>query len=85
MSNDKEIPEMVNEIFREYNLEKDISLVEDLVKTMENLITSDDMWENAMTDESSRRVLAAAIGVIALKFADVSQGMIDFLNDDETE
>ena len=36
-----------------------------------------------MNDETSRRVLVAAVGVIALKFAEVSDEMIDFINDDE--
>jgi hypothetical protein len=39
---------------------------------MEELINSDYMWENAVEDETSRRVICAAIGVIALKFADIS-------------
>jgi hypothetical protein len=50
---------------------------------MEELIQSDDMWENAVMDETSRRIICAAVGVIALKFADVSDGMIKFINEDE--
>ena len=36
-----------------------------------------------MTDETSRRVIVAAVGVIALKFAEVSDAMIDFINNDD--
>ena len=63
--------------------EQQLKVVEELVQQMEAIIEADEMWENAMVDKSSRRVLAAAIGVVALKFGEVSDGMIDFLNNDD--
>ena len=80
---EEEIPKMINEVFNNLNIGESLEVVETLVSQMEELIASDDMWENAMTDETSRRVIVAAVGVIALKFADVSDDMIDFINDDE--
>ena len=74
---------MINEVFNNLNISESLEVVETLVSQMEELITSDDMWENAMNDETSRRVIVAAVGVIALKFAEVSDDMIDFINDDE--
>ena len=74
---------MINEVFNNLNISESLEVVETLVSQMEELITSDDMWENAMNDETSRRVIVAAVGVIALKFAEVSDEMIDFINDDE--
>lgn len=79
----EEIPDMINEIFEKYDIEDSIKVVEELVQQMEAIIEADEMWENAMVDKSSRRVLAAAIGVVALKFGEVSDGMIDFLNNDD--
>lgn len=79
----EEIPEMINEIFEKYDIEDSIEIIENLVNQMEEIIQADEMWENAMTDKSSRRVLAAAIGVVALKFGEVSDDMIDFLNNDD--
>jgi len=80
---EEEIPKMINEVFNNLNIGESLEVVETLVSQMEELIASDDMWENAMTDEVSRRVIVAAIGVIALKFGEVSDDMIDFINDDE--
>jgi hypothetical protein len=80
---EEEIPKMIDEVFDHLDIDKDINVVEELVIQMEELITSDYMWENAVEDETSRRVICAAVGVIALKFADVSEGMIDFINKDE--
>lgn len=80
---EEEIPKMINEVFNNLNISESLEVVETLVSQMEELITSDDMWENAMNDETSRRVIVAAVGVIALKFAEVSDDMIDFINDDE--
>lgn len=80
---EEEIPKMIDEVFNHLDIDKDINVVEELVIQMEELITSDYMWENAVEDETSRRVICAAVGVIALKFADVSEGMIDFINKDE--
>jgi hypothetical protein len=80
---EEEIPEMINEIFDDFNIEESLDVVGTLVSQMEELIASDDMWENAMTDETSRRVIVAAVGVIALKFAEVSDAMIDFINNDD--
>ena len=76
---EEEIPEMINEVFNHLDIDKDIQVIEQ----MEELIQSDDMWENAVMDETSRRIICAAVGVIALKFADVSDGMIKFINEDE--
>ena len=80
---EEEIPKMINEVFNNLNISESLEVVETLVSQMEELITSNDMWENAMNDETSRRVIVAAVGVIALKFAEVSDDMIDFINDDE--
>ena len=80
---EEEIPEMINEIFDGLGIDESLSVVETLVSQMEELISADEMWENAMTDETSRRVIVAAVGVIALKFGDISETMIDFINDDE--
>lgn len=80
---EEEIPKMINEVFNNLNISESLEVVETLVSQMEELIASDDMWENAMNDETSRRVIVAAVGVIALKFAEVSDDMIDFINDDE--
>lgn len=84
---EEEIPEMINNLFKELgvndSVEKSLTIVEELVMQMEELINSDYMWENAVEDETSRRVICAAIGVIALKFADVSSDMVDFINKDE--
>lgn len=84
---EEEIPEMIDNVFKELGVneavEKSLTVVEELVIQMEELINSDYMWENAVEDETSRRVICAAIGVIALKFADVSEEMVDFINDDE--
>lgn len=80
---EEEIPKMINEVFNHLNIDKDIEVVEELVSQMEELIMSDYMWENAVQDETSRRIICAAVGVMALKFADVSDGMIKFINDDE--
>jgi len=84
---EEEIPEMINKVFEEIGVgeavEKSLTVVEELVIQMEELINSDYMWENAVEDETSRRVICAAIGVIALKFADISDGMIEFINKDE--
>ena len=74
---------MINEVFNNLNISESLEVVETLVSQMEEIITADYMWENAMNDETSRRVLVAAVGVIALKFAEVSDEMIDFINDDE--
>jgi hypothetical protein len=41
------------------------------------------MWENAADNENARRVLCAAVGVIALKFGTISEGMIDFINESD--
>ena len=84
---EEEIPEMINNIFKDLGInesvEKSLTIVEELVMQMEELITSDYMWENAVEDETSRRVICAAIGVIALKFAEISDGVIEFINKDE--
>jgi hypothetical protein len=84
---EEEIPEMIDNIFKDLgvneSVEKSLTVVEELVMQMEELINSDYMWENAVEDETSRRVICAAIGVIALKFADISDGMIEFINKDE--
>jgi len=84
---EEEIPEMINNVFKELgvndSVEKSLTVVEELIIQMEELINSDYMWENAVEDETSRRVICAAIGVIALKFADVSSDMVDFINKDE--
>jgi hypothetical protein len=80
---EEEIPEMINEIFDGLGINESLDVVETLVSQMEELISADEMWENAMTDETSRRVIVAAVGVIALKFGDISETMIDFINDDE--
>ena len=80
---EEEIPKMINDVFNNLNISDSLEVVETLVSQMEELIASDDMWENAMNDETSRRVIVAAVGVIALKFAEVSDDMIDFINDDE--
>jgi hypothetical protein len=80
---EEEIPEMINEIFDGLGIDESLDVVETLVSQMEELISADEMWENAMTDETSRRVIVAAVGVIALKFGDISETMIDFINDDE--
>lgn len=80
---EEEIPKMINEVFDNLGIDESLEVVETLVSQMEELIASDYMWENAMTDETSRRVIVAAVGVIALKFAEVSDVMIDFINDDE--
>jgi hypothetical protein len=80
---EEEIPEMINEIFDGLGINESLDVVETLVSQMEELISADEMWENAMTDETSRRVIVAAVGVIALKFGDISDTMIDFINDDE--
>lgn len=80
---EEEIPKMINEVFNNLNISESLEVVETLVSQMEEIITADYMWENAMNDETSRRVLVAAVGVIALKFAEVSDEMIDFINDDE--
>lgn len=73
---------MINEIFDGLEIDESLKVVEDLVSQMEELIASDSMWENAVTDETSRRVIVAAVGVIALKFNSVSDAMIDFINDE---
>lgn len=83
MPEEEEIPKMIDEVFNHLNIDKDIEVVEGLVSQMEELIMSDYMWENAVQDETSRRIICAAVGVMALKFADVSDGMIKFINDDE--
>ena len=80
---EEEIPEMINEIFDGLGINESLDVVETLVSQMEELISPDEKWENAMTDETSRRVIVAAVGVIALKFGDISETMIDFINDDE--
>ena len=80
---EEEIPKMINEVFNNLNISESLEVVETLVSQMEEIITADYMWENAMNDETSRRVIVAAVGVIALKFAEVSDDMIDFINDDE--
>ena len=84
---EEEIHKMVNEVFKEIgvdeDVEKSLSVIEQLVSQMEELITADYMWENAIDDETSRRVICAAVGVIALKFADVTEGMIDFINNED--
>lgn len=80
---EEEIPKMIDDVFNNLNISDSLEVVETLVSQMEELIASDDMWENAMNDETSRRVIVAAVGVIALKFAEVSDDMIDFINDDE--
>ena len=83
MSKDKDIPDMINEIFDKYDIGTSLDIVEQLVKQMEELIASDSMWENAAVNENARRILCAAVGVIALKFGTVSEGMIDFINESE--
>lgn len=80
---EEQIPDMINEIFDKYDIEDSLKLVEEIVQQMEELIAADSMWENAVDDETSRRVLAAAIGVVALKFGSISDGMIDFLNENQ--
>jgi hypothetical protein len=79
----EEIPEMINQIFEKYDIEDSIKVVEELVQQMDAIIEADEMWENAMVDTSSRRVLAAAIGVVALKFGEVSEDMVNFINDND--
>jgi hypothetical protein len=83
MPEEEEIPEMINDIFDGLGIDESLDVVETLVSQMEELISADEMWENAMTDETSRRIIVAAVGVIALKFGDISETMIDFINDDE--
>jgi hypothetical protein len=80
---EEEIPEMINEIFDGLGIDESLDVVETLVSQMEELITADEMWENAVDDDTSRRIIVAAVGVIALKFGDISETMIDFINDDE--
>lgn len=80
---EEEIPKMINDVFNNLNIGESLEIVETLVAQMEEIITADYMWENAMNDETSRRVLVAAVGVIALKFAEVSDEMIDFINNDD--
>jgi hypothetical protein len=80
---EEEIPEMINEIFDGLGIDESLDVVETLVSQMEELISADEMWENAVDDDTSRRIIVAAVGVIALKFGDISETMIDFINDDE--
>ena len=80
---EEEIPEMINEIFDGLGIDESLDVVETLVSQMEELISADEMWENAVDDDTSRRIIVAAVGVIALKFGDISDTMIDFINDDE--
>ena len=84
---EEEMPEMINKVFEELgvdeDVEKSLGVIEELIVQMEELIRADYMWENAIDDETSRRVICAAVGVIALKFADVTEGMIDFINNED--
>jgi hypothetical protein len=51
---EEEIHKMVNEVFKEIgvdeDVEKSLSVIEQLVSQMEELITADYMWENAIDD-----------------------------------
>jgi hypothetical protein len=80
---EEEIPNMINEIFDKYDINSSLTIVEELVEQMEELIATDSMWENAAVNENARRILCAAVGVIALKFSTVSEGMIDFINESD--
>jgi len=80
---EEEIPNMINEIFDKYDIDASLTVVEELVQQMEELIATDSMWENAADNENARRILCAAVGVIALKFGTISEGMIDFINESD--
>jgi len=80
---EEEIPNMINEIFDKYDIDASLTVVEQLVQQMEELIATDSMWENAADNENARRILCAAVGVIALKFGTISEGMIDFINESD--
>ena len=46
---EEEIPKMINEVFNNLNISESLEVVETLVSQMEELITSDDMWEKSTT------------------------------------
>jgi hypothetical protein len=80
---DERLEKAVSEIFEELDIKDEIEELDILIEHVEELIDADYMWEDAAVDESTRRVIVAAIGVIALKFGDMSDKVQDFIEKEE--
>lgn len=75
----------VSEIFEHLNIKDSLDELDMLIEHVEELIQADYMWHDAAEDETSRRLLVAAIGVVAIKFATMDDEIIDFMNNTNEE
>lgn len=80
---EEEIKQAVNEIFDGLDINDSLEELEMLISHIEDLIQADYMWQDAAEDEISRRVLVAAVGVVAIKFASLPDELSDFINGEE--
>lgn len=82
---EEEIKQAVNEIFDGLDINDSLEELEMLISHIEDLIQADYMWQDAAEDEISRRVLVAAVGVVAIKFASLPDELADFINGEEED
>lgn len=80
---EEELKKAVNEVFDGLNIEDSLDELEMLIEHIEELIQADYMWQDAAEDEISRRIIVAAVGVVAIKFASMPDELTDFLNEEE--
>lgn len=80
---DENLEKAVSAIFDDLDIKDSIDELDLLIEHIEELIQADYMWEDAAVDESTRRVIVAAVGVIAIKFGDMDDKLMDFITEEE--
>ena len=82
---EEDLQKAVSEIFEHLNIKDSLDELDMLIEHVEELIQADYMWHDAAEDETSRRLLVAAIGVVAIKFATMDDEIIEFINEKKEE
>lgn len=82
---DENLQKAVSAIFDNLDIKDSLEELDLLIEHVEELVEADHMWQDAAEDEMTRRILVAAVGVIAIKFASMDENIIDFINNEEKE
>jgi hypothetical protein len=82
---DENLQKAVSEIFEGLDIKDSLNQLDILIEHIEDLIDADYMWLDAANDESTRRIIVAAVGVIAIKFGNMDEDIIEFINNEEEE
>jgi hypothetical protein len=80
---DEYLEKAVSAIFDNLDIKESLEELDLLIEHVEELVEADHMWHDAAEDEMTRRILVAAVGVIAIKFASMDDNIIDFINNEE--